>query len=124
MADREIETLLRQRMQPVRQVGFDLHAGMLTQEIGQVRHDLLAPERDRHRQAQQARGSPAKSFTRAKCCPIDSNASRVLSTSVWPASVSRTLRVAPHERHAGGLSRSAMRWLIAALLMPSAARPP
>ena len=66
------------------------------------------------------RGMAARSLMPAKAVLICANALPVASANCWPASVRRTLRVV---RSTSGTpaarSRSAMRWLIAALLTPS-----
>ena len=65
------------------------------------------------------RGTPARSRTPAKLWAICSKGPRMSSTSRWPASVSRTLRVVRCTNGApAARSSSAMRWLMAALLTP------
>ena len=57
MADGQIKAFGGQRAQPVRQVQLDTHQGVITQEVRQMRHDLLACERHRGRHTQQALGA-------------------------------------------------------------------
>ena len=122
MPDRQVEALRRQRGEPVGQIEFEPHLGMGAQELRQQRHQLLARQRHRRGDAQQP-ARHAGQVAHAGIAVRDAlERQPVSSTSRWPASVSRTLRVVRRtSAMPAARSSSAMRWLIAALLTPSRA---
>ena len=94
-------------------------SGCARRKSGQPRHQLLAREGDRRRHAHQAARHAGQVAHAGEALRDLLERPRMSSTSCWPASVSRTLRVV---RCTSGTpaarSSSAMRWLIAALLTP------
>jgi hypothetical protein len=119
VADGQVKALGGQRGQPVRQVQLDAHLRVLAQET------RPAAARSAGAPAPPARSPAAGPAALGQVAHLRKalgnlfKGARVWSTSRWPASVRRTLRVVRcTSATPASFSSSAMRWLMAALLTP------